>query len=589
MTRLRLVRLGQRLSVVPVLLFCHAAHGNSGIQLPLSQYQAGAEQTTPVNNGRFESAGTADGTGTFPNPTGWTRTDNMYVGAPAFANTANTGSFSAQLRDSASPGSYQQNVGPLSLDANYVLSAYVWNAGRPDPSGFGSGELATVKLVDPNNGFNNISMSLEGTASDGGPGGNGYFMYIMANEAQMRAWSGVAVQVIGEEGTIPGTIPTTWAQFDNVSLTPAANFGGQKWKSPTGGNWTDGTKWLGNRAPNGQGAVASFFGGTSGATAINVDAPVMVGMISFDSANSYTVSGSNAITLDVTADGFGSPQGVPEITAVGGSHTVSAPISLPHSTIVSAAGGATLTLSGPVTAAAGVTVSKAGAGTVRMSNVRADGLNVQAGTLAVIPNGTSAGTSNVKTLTIAGASNAWTAKLDLADNAMVIDYASGGPSPIATVQNQIKSGYHGGAWDGLGISSSAAAAQAGSAHKTAIGYRESTAAGTFRGQTVDDSAVLMRYTFAGDGNLDGTVDLTDFTFLAQNFNGTGKNWLQGDYNYDGSVDLTDFTFLAANFNQTMPADAGLGTAVPEPSALLLAAGACALAGARRARRARGAA
>jgi hypothetical protein len=585
MMRLRLVRLGQRLSVVPALLLCHAARGNSGIQLPLSQYQAGAEQTTPVNNGTFESPGALDGTGNYPNPTGWTRSGNMYVGAPTFSNTNNTGAFAAQLRDNVSPGSYQQNVGSLGLDRNYVLSAYVWNAGRPDPSGFGSGELATVKLVDPNNGFNNISMSLEGNASDGGPGGSGYFMYIMANEAQMRAWSGVAVQVIGEEGTVAGAIPTTWAQFDNVSLTPAANFGGQKWNSAGGGNWTDGTKWLGNHAPNAAGAVASFFGGTSGATSISVNAPVTVGMISFDSANSYTVSGSNAITLDVTADGFGSPQGVPEITAVSGSHTVSAPISLPRSTIVSAAGGATLTLSGAVTAATGVTISKAGAGTVRMSNVRADGLNVNAGVLAVIPNGTSAATSNVKTLTIAGATNAWTAKLDLGDNAMVIDYPDGGPTPFDTVQNQIKSGYNGGSWNGNGIVTSIPLAASG---KTAIGYRESPGAGTFRGQTVDGSAVLMRYTLSGDSDLSGTVDLTDFTFLAANFNGTGKNWLQGDYNYDGKVDLTDFTFLASNFNQSIPAvGGGLGTTVPEPSAVLLAAGACAFACARRSRRARG--
>src|SRR6476469_1218322 len=110
MTRLRLVRLGQRLSVVPALLLCHTARGNSGIQLPLSQYQAGSEATTPINNGRFESPGPADGTGSFPSPDGWTRSGNMYVGAPTFVNTANTGSFSAQLRDNVSPGSYQQNV-----------------------------------------------------------------------------------------------------------------------------------------------------------------------------------------------------------------------------------------------------------------------------------------------------------------------------------------------------------------------------------------------------------------------------------------------------------------------------------------------
>jgi len=97
---------------------------------------------------------------------------------------------------------------------------------------------------------------------------------------------------------------------------------------------------------------------------------------------------------------------------------------------------------------------------------------------------------------------------------------------------------------------------------------------------VDADAVLVRYTLSGDSNVDGKVDLTDFTFLAANFNkSSGATWLQGDYNYDGKVDLTDFTFLAANFNQSLPADGtSLGLSVPEPIllapiALLLACGA----------------
>src|SRR3954447_3534955 len=80
------------------------------------------------------------------------------------------------------------------------------------------------------------------------------------------------------------------------------------------------------------------------------------------------------------------------------------------------------------------------------------------------------------------------------------------------------------------------------------------------------TSVLIRYTYAGDSNLNGTVDLTDFTYLAANFNGTGKTWLQGDYNYDRNVDLTDFTLLASNFNELLPGPS-LRAAVPEPTGL----------------------
>src|SRR5439155_12913237 len=183
----------------------------------------------------------------------------------------------------------------------------------------------------------------------------------------------------------------------------------------------------------------------------------------------------------------------------------------------------------------------------------------------------------------------WSGVLDLNDTAAVVDYDPPAASPLATIANQIQTGYAGGAWPGNGITSSSAAAAASSAHRTALGYAESSQLGisTFSGQSVDATSVLIRYTFAGDSNLNGTVDLTDFTFLAANFNGTNKTWLQGDYNYDGSVNLTDFTFLASNFNQTSPADGvSPGAVVPEPAAIALciAALSCACLRCRRSRR-----
>src|SRR5207249_10134451 len=68
----------------------------------------------------------------------------------------------------------------------------------------------------------------------------------------------------------------------------------------------------------------------------------------------------------------------------------------------------------------------------------------------------------------------------------------------------------------------------------------------------------------GDANLDRHIDLADFTYVAANFNLTGKGWGDGDFNGDGKVDLTDFAILATNFNFTGDA-ASLGSAVPEPA------------------------
>src|SRR5439155_6684520 len=108
-------------------------------------------------------------------------------------------------------------------------------------------------------------------------------------------------------------------------------------------------------------------------------------------------------------------------------------------------------------------------------------------------------------------------KLDLADSDLIHDYA--GLSPLANIQSLILTGYANGAWTGNGITSSAAAAAAGSVHRTALGYAEASNLfnsfpASFDDQSVDNTTVLVRYTYFGDANLDRTVDTIDFNLLA---------------------------------------------------------------------------
>jgi len=156
---------------------------------------------------------------------------------------------------------------------------------------------------------------------------------------------------------------------------------------------------------------------------------------------------------------------------------------------------------------------------------------------------------------------------------------------------QLITGYANGAWNGPGINSAAAAANAN--HNTAIGYADATAigitsTGSFLGGTVDNTSVLLRYTFAGDANLDGMVTSADFTRLSQNFSGSNKRWSDGDFNYDGKVNALDFNALATTYGLILPTptpgDAigaalpagGLGALVPEPGSLGLLAAASAM-------------
>jgi hypothetical protein len=81
-------------------------------------------------------------------------------------------------------------------------------------------------------------------------------------------------------------------------------------------------------------------------------------------------------------------------------------------------------------------------------------------------------------------------------------------------------------------------------------------------------------TFAGDLNLDGTVNVLGDAFaLVGNLNNPASSWSQGDFNGDGTVNVLGDAFaLVGNLNKTnAPGGAAAVSAVPEPASLSLVA------------------
>lgn len=158
--------------------------------------------------------------------------------------------------------------------------------------------------------------------------------------------------------------------------------------------------------------------------------------------------------------------------------------------------------------------------------------------------------------------------IDLADNALMVDYLDTQTSPIDQVRAAITPPP--GPVSMARIVSSTAnidpdrfglgIAEGGQLPDAGAGLR------TFFREAADNTSVLVRYTYRGDATLDGTVNITDFANLAANFGESGR-WFDGDFNDDGQVNVSDFALLASNFNETLRIDAGARTAVPEPALL----------------------
>ena len=207
-----------------------------------------------------------------------------------------------------------------------------------------------------------------------------------------------------------------------------------------------------------------------------------------------------------------------------------------------------------------VNVNTDASGTARVAfnaTQRIGALNVGSGGTATL----GAGGANVLTVSSLGITGS--GRLDLTDNAMILDYA--GATPVASIRALLASGFNGGAWNGAGLISSTAAARP----ETAIGFAEATDLfanfpNTFKGQAIDGTSVLLAHTLTGDTDLNGTVNLGDFNRLAASFGRPDRRWSQGDFDYNGTVNLADFNRLAGNFGRA----AAAATAEERPASLL---------------------
>ncbi|HRK30437.1 MAG TPA: hypothetical protein PLD59_05110 [Tepidisphaeraceae bacterium] len=65
---------------------------------------------------------------------------------------------------------------------------------------------------------------------------------------------------------------------------------------------------------------------------------------------------------------------------------------------------------------------------------------------------------------------------------------------------------------------------------------------------------LLNYFFLiADADRDRAVSSADYNIMSANFGYTGRNFSQGDFDLQGDVDLDDFSILAANFGRQVPA------------------------------------
>jgi hypothetical protein len=138
---------------------------------------------------------------------------------------------------------------------------------------------------------------------------------------------------------------------------------------------------------------------------------------------------------------------------------------------------------------------------------------------------------------------------DLGGSPLIIDYTES--SPISAATRYVRSGFAGGHWNGTGMNSSIAAADP--SHITALGVAEAAdlfgaGGGSFGGVAVDGTAVLIKYTWYGDADLNGRVNFDDYVRIDNGFNNHRSGWTNGDFDYNGQINFDDYVLIDLAFN-----------------------------------------
>ena len=93
----------------------------------------------------------------------------------------------------------------------------------------------------------------------------------------------------------------------------------------------------------------------------------------------------------------------------------------------------------------------------------------------------------------------------------------------------------------------------------------------FGGQAVHATTVLVKFTYAGDANLDGKLNIDDYTRIDSGVGAHTTGWSNGDFNYDGKINIDDYVIIDGNLPIQGPPFASTGNvavAVTSPTRLV---------------------
>jgi autotransporter-associated beta strand protein len=387
--------------------------------------------------------------------------------------------------------------------------------------------------------------------------------------------------------TVTDHLPVA-ADYQTVGILPTTVWTGGS------GTWSTASKWMTDVVPNSSSLLATMDDGNNIVSSVTLDTNATVGGVLLDTYDSLTINAGRTLTVTgLSTSTFGGAlvnsgtlaiNGGTARLLAGGSHAGG--FSVASGATLEFAADANTSVGGAITGGGALAKSGTGALTLAGNNNYSGATTVSAGTLTFtqsfrtgssldVADGALAALSartvsgekviEVSTLNLNAAGT-----LDLNDNDLVVD---GGD--FSTIRNLVLSGYRDHVDAGAtGIVSSTSQNAGGNTmlmlFNNALAGATEWPAGS--GQSIGSNAIVGKYTYFGDTNLDGQVTAADYNAVDSSLGMTGVDpgiaILDGDTNFDDAINAADYNAV----------DAGLGlgvgnplssASVPEPTSLAL--------------------
>jgi Ig-like domain from next to BRCA1 gene/PKD domain len=325
-----------------------------------------------------------------------------------------------------------------------------------------------------------------------------------------------------------------------------------------------------------------YFGDLTPATSINVVNPAslsngvltVLGSNTNDAIFLATFNGTLTTTVNSVIQHFSSA-GISSVVVTSGSgndtvsisnNSVTGGVSIQNtgSVALSIIGGSMTFGADAGSAAANLTIeASSGAAVIFSATQHLAGLLLDTGTSATLTASTLSNVSNtlaVGNLSIAGGITP-AARLNLNNNGMII---TGSSSNLSLLQAELAAGLNqaGGTtnlWAGSeGIVSTSAHTNNNPSYKYSLGFEQANASMSYAGQSIAAGNLFVRYTYAGDANLDGKVDLNDLNIVLNHLGSNTTLWANGNLDYAPTVDLSSLNDVLNGLGQAGGAGPSVG-------------------------------